>query len=491
MTVARNPVIRGFAPDPSLIRVGEWYYVATSSFEWFPTIPIHRSRDLAHGEYAGHVRGAAPGGSLAGVPDSGGVRAPSLSCDGDRFWVVYTIVRSVGTRYFDLDTYVSTAPAVDGDWTAPRRVVSHGFDPALFHHEGRLWLLDMQSDHRPGGERFAGIVLTELDRSTLRPLGDTHLLLQHDRLIEGPKLLPHDGWYYLVLAEARDRAWSAYWAGDTGMVSTYASRVMLEGQVRFASATGAERERLGSILASTYRVVASCSTGFGQRDLALSALTTAKSLAREVGNPVLSALLDSTLSWVYLRGAKLPRAVAVAERAALAIEPSFSDGSRPQLIAYGRNMISAAVAASRREDGESADNYLSQAHAAAARLGRDEKLYGTSFGPTAAKTEAVGIHVALKDYGRALQLANQEDLQKLPQGMSKIARNRYKLDVALAQASTGLYDKAGDTLVEVGMDAPEWVRHQALPGVIGKRLARVSTAKVRQIGDLIGVPLIS
>jgi transcriptional regulator with XRE-family HTH domain len=293
------------------------------------------------------------------------------------------------------------------------------------------------------------------------------------------------------LAEARDRAWSAYWASDTVNVSLFAARVLMEGQVRYTSVTGVERDRLGSILASTYRVAASCSTGFGQRDLALSALTSAKHLAREAGDPVLSALLDSTLSWVYLRGAKLPRAVAVAERAALAIEPSFSNGSRPELVAYGRNMISAAVAASRREDAEAADNYLSQAHAAAARLGKDEKLYGTSFGPTAAKTEAVGIHVALKNYGRALQLANQPDMKKLPKGMTKIARNRYRLDVALAQASTGLYDQAGDTLVEVGLDAPEWVRHQSLPGVIGKRLATVSTARVRHIGELIGVPLIA
>ena len=201
MTVLHNPVIRGFAPDPSLVRVGEWYYVATSSFEWFPTIPVHRSRDLAHWEYAGHVRGAVPGDSLAGVPDSGGIWAPSLSWDGERFWVVYSVVRSVGTPYFDLDTYVSTATEVDGKWSAPRRIASHGFDPALFHDEGRLWLLNMQSDHRPGGRRFAGIVLTELDRETLAPIGDTHLLLQHERLIEGPKLLRRDGWYYLVLAE--------------------------------------------------------------------------------------------------------------------------------------------------------------------------------------------------------------------------------------------------------------------------------------------------
>ncbi|QOV34760.1 family 43 glycosylhydrolase [Streptomyces ferrugineus] len=201
MTVLHNPVIRGFAPDPSLVRVGAWYYVATSSFEWFPTIPVHRSRDLAHWEYAGHVRGAVPGGSLAGVPDSGGVWAPSLSWDGERFWVVYSVVRSVGTPYFDLDTYVATATEVDGEWSAPRRIASHGFDPALFHHEGRLWLLNMQSDHRPGGQRFAGIVLTELDRETLARVGDTHLLLRHERLIEGPKLVKRDGWFHLVLAD--------------------------------------------------------------------------------------------------------------------------------------------------------------------------------------------------------------------------------------------------------------------------------------------------
>ncbi|MFI8070900.1 family 43 glycosylhydrolase [Streptomyces sp. NPDC086033] len=201
MTLLHNPVIRGFAPDPSMVRVGDWYYVATSSFEWFPTIPLHRSRDLAHWEFAGHVQGAVPGNSLAGVPDSGGIWAPSLSWDGERFWVVYSIVRSVGTPYFDTDTYVSTATGAAGAWAAPRRIASHGFDPALFHDGGRLWLLNLQNDHRPGGRRFAGIVLTELDRKTLAPVGDTHLLLQHERLVEGPKLVRRDGWYYLVLAE--------------------------------------------------------------------------------------------------------------------------------------------------------------------------------------------------------------------------------------------------------------------------------------------------
>ncbi|MFI0261395.1 helix-turn-helix domain-containing protein [Streptomyces sp. NPDC017056] len=293
------------------------------------------------------------------------------------------------------------------------------------------------------------------------------------------------------LSKVRDLAWDAYWRSDTSKVSALAAQVLMEGQVRYAGATGAERERLGLVLASTYRVAASCATGFGQRDLALSALTSAKLLARDAGDPMMTALLESTLSWVYLRSAKTPRAVAVAERAALAIEPSFSKVNRPQLLAYGRLMISAAVASSRRDDESAADDYISQAHAAAARLGRDEALYGTHFGPTAAKAEAVGIHVALGNYGRALNLANQRDMTDLPKHMSKVARNRYKLDVALAQCASGLHDQAGNTLVEVGLDAPEWVKHQALPGVIGKRLAKVSTARVRTISELIGVPLIS
>lgn len=84
------------------------------------------------------------------MPDSGGVWAPSLSWDGTRFWLTSSVVRSVGTPYFDLDTYVTTAPCVSGPWSALRRVPGHGFDPALFHHEGRLWLLNLQTGHRAG-----------------------------------------------------------------------------------------------------------------------------------------------------------------------------------------------------------------------------------------------------------------------------------------------------------------------------------------------------
>ncbi|KJY42200.1 DNA-binding protein [Streptomyces sp. NRRL B-1568] len=290
------------------------------------------------------------------------------------------------------------------------------------------------------------------------------------------------------LSTARDRVVSTYWRGDYGEFSEVVAKVLLEGSLRHGQATGHEREQLGSVLASAYQFASSAAVLLGQRDLALSALTSAHRLAEDSGDVVLSSLVESTLSWIHLRSAKVPRAVAVAERAALRIEPSFSKPSRPQLVAYGRLMISAAVAASRKGDADAADDYLSQAHASAARLGHDVSLYGTHFGPTFANTEAVGIAVALGNYGRALNLASRTELSG---SMPKLARNRYKLDVALAQCAAGLYDQAADVLIDVGLDAPEWVRHQALPGVIGQRIAKVSSAKVRHISDVIGVPLIT
>ncbi|PUB25491.1 xylan 1,4-beta-xylosidase [Promicromonospora sp. AC04] len=214
-----NPVVRGFAPDPSVIRVGEWYYLATSSFEWFPTIPLFRSRNLADWEQAGAVDSAVPGRSLLGVPDSAGIWAPALSHSDGLFWVVYSIVRSLGRRYFDLETYVATAPDVSGPWSEPARVPGHGFDPSLLHHEGRHYLLNLQNDSRVGGRRFDGIVLTELevppaggpeggsrdgglpDVGRVRAVGPTHLLLQRDELVEGPKITVKDGWFYLLLAQ--------------------------------------------------------------------------------------------------------------------------------------------------------------------------------------------------------------------------------------------------------------------------------------------------
>ncbi|MEW1718036.1 glycoside hydrolase family 43 protein [Streptomyces sp. NPDC093109] len=198
----RNPVLPGFHPDPSIVRVGAEYYIATSTFEWFPGVPVHRSTDLVHWEHAGHLLDRAETLDLRGVPDSAGVWAPSLSHHDGRFWLIYSIVRTVGSPYKDVDNFLVTADSVEGPWSEPVFLNSSGFDPSLFHDDdGRHWLVNLQWDHRPGRPSFAGIVLQEYDPEKRALVGEISHLLSHDELIEGPNLYHRDGWYYLMLAE--------------------------------------------------------------------------------------------------------------------------------------------------------------------------------------------------------------------------------------------------------------------------------------------------
>ncbi len=200
----RNPVLRGFNPDPSIVRVGEDYYLATSTFEWWPGVALHHSRDLVHWRLVGHALTRESQLNLCGIPDSGGVWAPSLSHADGKFWLIYTNVRTcgLGRPFKDLGIYLTTATDIGGPWSEPVTLNAIGFDPSLFHDDdGRKWLVNMMWDFRPGRNRFAGIVLQEYDPRTRRLTGPMTHLLAKDILCEGPNLYKCDGWYYLMLAE--------------------------------------------------------------------------------------------------------------------------------------------------------------------------------------------------------------------------------------------------------------------------------------------------
>lgn len=197
-----NPVLPGFHPDPSVVRVGADYYLATSTFEWSPAVRVHHSRDLAHWRSLGGALDGADLPELRGVPDSGGVWAPSLSHHDGRFWLVYSVVRHVGSPYKDVDNLLVTAESPTGPWSEPVHLNSSGFDASLFHDEdGRHWLVNVEWDHRPDRPSFGGIVLQEYDAGARRMVGPITTIARRDRLIEGPNLYRRDGWYYLMLAE--------------------------------------------------------------------------------------------------------------------------------------------------------------------------------------------------------------------------------------------------------------------------------------------------
>jgi len=200
-----NPVIKGFNPDPSILRVGDDYYLATSTFQWFPGVQIFHSRDLANWHLIDHALKDQMRLNLVGVPDSGGVWAPSLSWHDGLFHLAYTIVRTCapGRAFKDTLNYLITAKNIHGPWSEPVFLNSSGFDPSLFHDDdGRTWLVNMLWDYRRQRiERFQGIILQEYDPLARRLHGPITNILRKSILIEGPNLYKRNGWYYLMVAE--------------------------------------------------------------------------------------------------------------------------------------------------------------------------------------------------------------------------------------------------------------------------------------------------
>ncbi len=202
MTFIHNPVLPGFHPDPSLCRVGDDYYLVNSTFEWFPGVPVHHSRDLVHWRLVGHILTRTALLDLRGVADSSGVWAPSLSHRDGLFWLVYTNVRTREGVFKDTPIFLTTAPDILGPWSEPIPLGSCGFDPSLFHAEDeRRWVVNIQWDPRKGRSRFGGIVIQEYDHAQRKLVGPLLPLLQKAALTEGPNLYKVGGWYYLMLAE--------------------------------------------------------------------------------------------------------------------------------------------------------------------------------------------------------------------------------------------------------------------------------------------------
>ncbi|MFG6429422.1 glycoside hydrolase family 43 protein [Roseateles sp. LYH14W] len=207
----RNPVLPGFNPDPSFCRVGDDFYIATSTFEWYPGVQIHHSRDLVNWTLVTRPLTRKSQLDMRGNPDSCGIWAPCLSHADGLFWLVYTDVKRFEGNFKDAHNYIVTAPAIEGPWSDPVYVNSSGFDPSLFHDDdGRKWFLNMLWNHRtasiggaPKTPAFDGIVMQEWDAQQRKLMGPVTNIYKGTKLglVEGPHLFKRAGWYYLITAE--------------------------------------------------------------------------------------------------------------------------------------------------------------------------------------------------------------------------------------------------------------------------------------------------
>jgi xylan 1,4-beta-xylosidase len=182
--VFANPVISGFHPDPSVCRVGDDYYLACSSFEYFPGMPVFHSRDLVHWEQIGN----ALEWPLAGTtPSSGGIYAPTLRYHDGRFWLITSDVSGGGT-------VLVTAADPAGPWSDPLAIAGvNGVDPDLaWDDDGRCWCT------------YAGIEQVRIDPETGETFGKPRPIWSGTpgaRWPEAPHLYRIGEFWYLLIAE--------------------------------------------------------------------------------------------------------------------------------------------------------------------------------------------------------------------------------------------------------------------------------------------------
>ncbi|WP_437520556.1 glycoside hydrolase family 43 protein [Sorangium sp. So ce726] len=204
MSKVENPALRGFNPDPSIVRVGDDYYIATSTFEWYPGVQISHSKDLVNWRVVARPLERYSQLDMRGNPNSGGIWAPCLTYADGLFHLIYTNSRRWAGSFKDVHNYLVTAPSITGPWSEPIYLNSSGFDPSLFHDDdGRKWLVNMVWDHRPGNNPFGGILLQEYSPKEKKLVGPVENIFRGTALglVEGPHIYKRDGYYYLLTAE--------------------------------------------------------------------------------------------------------------------------------------------------------------------------------------------------------------------------------------------------------------------------------------------------
>ncbi|MBN1303255.1 MAG: glycoside hydrolase family 43 protein [Anaerolineales bacterium] len=208
-----NPIIPGFYPDPSICRVEEEYYLVTSTFEFFPGLPVFHSRDLVHWRQIGHVLDRPSQLNLDGLAPSRGLYAPTIRYHNGAFYVINTLVKNKDTQdlghgEYSCLNFIVTAADPCGPWSEPYWLEdAPGIDPSLFFDEdGRAWYTGNRIPE--GGESFRGhreIWLQELDLERMQLKGKRYGLwdgaVKGGVHAEAPHLYKVNGLYYLLIAE--------------------------------------------------------------------------------------------------------------------------------------------------------------------------------------------------------------------------------------------------------------------------------------------------
>jgi xylan 1,4-beta-xylosidase len=197
-----NPILPGFYPDPSICRVGEDYYLVTSTFEYYPGIPVFHSKDLVNWEQLGYALNRPGQLGLDSVRPSGGVYAPTIRYHDGTYYIINTLVGKGGN-------FIVTAKDVAGPWSDPYWLKDGpGIDPSLFFDDdGKAYYTgNIRPDTIPSDSKYREIWLNEINLKTMKFTGERTIILREGALhgannAEAPHIYKVKGTYYLMIAE--------------------------------------------------------------------------------------------------------------------------------------------------------------------------------------------------------------------------------------------------------------------------------------------------
>ncbi|CAE6350245.1 unnamed protein product [Rhizoctonia solani] len=211
----QNPIIPGFNPDPTILRTGDDYFIATSTFEFFPGIPIYHSKDLIKWTTIGHAFNRPSQLMMRGTAPSGGLFAPTLRYNKGYYYLITTWFDIINppdnVTHTPRSMYVKTKNIFDEtQWSDPVYVDQWGFDPDLFFDDGKVYLSSTfgANDFGHPNSGYFSIFTSEIDINTGDALTESHfshqspLPLGTPRLAEGSHIYKINGTYYLMTAEA-------------------------------------------------------------------------------------------------------------------------------------------------------------------------------------------------------------------------------------------------------------------------------------------------
>ena len=201
-----NPILKGFYPDPSIVRVGTDYYLINSTFSYFPGIPVMHSKDLKNWKQIGNVIDRPSQLDFMGERMTRGLFAPAISFYKGVYYVTCTDIDNDGN-------FVVTATNPAGPWSDPVKIPQvHGIDPSLYFDSAtdKAYII-YNSDAPENKPLYSGhrtIRMYAFDYKNLKVTGEEKILVNggvdistKPVWIEGPHIIQKFGWYYLYAAE--------------------------------------------------------------------------------------------------------------------------------------------------------------------------------------------------------------------------------------------------------------------------------------------------